>query len=99
MTDITTTHLEAAIIDQKVAGEFQGKPYAFIAVVARGGWQLGIAVANELGYNPIDGKSFATQAEAKEWADGLNRHIGRDADSVLAIISSSMGGRRVEVLH
>ena len=67
-------------------------------MIGGGGWQLGVAVANEQGYNPIPGKTFTDQAEAKQWADGLNKHIGRDDDSVTAIICSSMGGRRVEVL-
>jgi len=98
MTDITNTNLEAALIDQSAAGAFPDKLYAFIAVIGGGGWQLGVAVANERGYNPIPGKTFEDQSEAKLWADGLNQHIGRDAESVTAIIISSMGGRRVEVL-
>jgi hypothetical protein len=98
MADITQTHLEAALIDQSVAGAFPYKPYAFTAVIGGGGWQLGVAVANEAGYNPIPGKTFENQSEAKEWADGLNKHIGRDEDSVLSIVGSTMGGRRVEVV-
>jgi hypothetical protein len=98
MTDITDTHLEAAIIDQCVAGAFHDRPYAFVAVIDESGWQLGVAVANERGYNPIAGKTFAAQAEAKQWADGLNAHIGRDEDSVIAIICSTMGGNRVELI-
>ena len=96
MPDITSTHLEAAIIDQSAAGLFSDRAYAFIAVIGNDGWQLGVAVANERGYNPIPGKTFTTQAEAKEWADGLNKHIGRDANSVMAIIISTMGGRHYE---
>jgi hypothetical protein len=98
MPDITQKFLEAAIIDQSAAGAFPGKVYAFVAVIGGGGWQLGLAIANEGGYNPIPGKTFATQSEAKEWADGLNKHIGRDEDSVLSIVGSTMGGRRVEVV-
>ena len=95
MTDITSTHLDAALIDQIVAGAFPDKPYAFVAVVIKTDeWQLGVAVANESGYNPI-AKTFATWTEAKKWADALNAHIGRDEDSVLAIIASTMGGRSV----
>lgn len=96
--DITSTHLEAAIIDQSAAGAFPDKLYAFTAVIADGGWQLGVAVANEQGYNPIPGKTFKDRGEAKQWADGLNQHIGRDDETVMAIICSSMGGRRVEVV-
>jgi hypothetical protein len=97
MTDITTTHLEAAIIDQKVAGEFAGKSYAFVSVAFKRGWQLGVAVANESGYHPIEGKTFKRHAEAREWAEGLNRHIGLKQDDWLAIISSTMRGQRIAV--
>lgn len=96
MTDITNTHLEAALIDQNVAGAFSDKPYAFMAVVAKGGWQLAVAVANERGYNPIN-KFFESQQEADEWAEGLNRHIGLSADAKFKIVASTMGGRRVVV--
>jgi hypothetical protein len=99
MTDITNTNLEAALIDQSAAGAFPDKLYAFTAVIENGAWCLGVAVANEKGYNPIPGKKFKTQAEAKEWADGLNKHIGRDDHSVMAIICSTMGGRRVALVQ
>lgn len=95
MTDITSTHLEAAIIDQTVAGSFGDKPYAYTAVLFDGGWQLGIAVANEQGYNPVGGKTFDTQSEADKWAKGLNEHIGLSAERVASIIISTMGGRPV----
>jgi len=94
MTDITTFNLDAAIIDQKVAGLFQGKVYAFVAT-ANKGYGLGVAVANESGYNPIQGKTFKTYGEAKTWADGLNTHIGLSKDEALDIIGSTMRGTRV----
>lgn len=94
MPDITSTHLEAAILDQSVAGAFPDKVYAFVAVYATGTqWRLGLSIANEPGYHPIDGKMFESQAEANEWADGLNKHIGLSDNERLAIISSTMGGR------
>jgi hypothetical protein len=94
MSDITNRHLEAAIIDQKVAGEFAGKTYAFVAVIDEG-YKLGVAVKNETGYNPISGKTFRTHDEAKQWADGLNEHIGLSKDEALNIVGSTMfgGGR------
>jgi hypothetical protein len=98
MTDITNTHLEAAIIDQHVAGSFADKVYAFTVVIGDGGWQLGVAVANESGYHPISGKTFKGRAEADEWADRLNAHIGRDKLAALHIVGSTMGGNRVEVM-
>jgi hypothetical protein len=97
MPDITNTHLEAAIIDQKVAGEFAGKTYAFVAVAFKRGWQLGVAVANEQGYHPITGKTFKRHAEATEWAEGLNEHIGLKKGEWLDIIGSTMRGNRIAV--
>jgi hypothetical protein len=96
MTDITTRHLEAAIIDQKVAGEFAGKAYAFVAVI-NDGYQLGVAVANEPGYNPIQGKRFERYDEAKNWATALNDHIGLSSDEAMDIVGSTMRGPRVMV--
>jgi hypothetical protein len=92
MTDITSKSLEAALLDQSVAGAFFDKTYAYNAVY-NNGWQLGVAVANERGYHPIAGKTFEDQAEAKEWADGLNAHIGLTKDAIARIIISTMGGR------
>jgi len=91
MTDFTTTNLEAALLDQKVAGLFAGKRYAFVSVLDDGGkWALGIAVLDEAGYDPITGKTFATQAEAREWSEGLNKHIGLGPRDVLDIVASTM---------
>jgi hypothetical protein len=98
MTDITSKYLEAALIDQNVAGAFFDRRYAFVAVYNEG-WKLGVAVANESGYNPIDGKTFKDQGEANEWADGLNAHIGLDKHAALQIIGSTMGGNRVEMVR
>jgi hypothetical protein len=95
LTNITQTHLEAALIDQSAAGAFHDKTYCFVSVGAEGGgWQLGVAVANEPGYHPI-AKFFRTHDEAEEWATGLNRHIGRSVGEAFEIIGSTMGGRRV----
>jgi hypothetical protein len=96
MTDFTTTHLEAAIIDQVVAGEFAGKTYAFVAIIHEG-YKLGVAVANESGYSPIGGKMFDSFDEAKTWAKGLNEHIGLSAEQVAHIIISTMGGKTFRV--
>lgn len=99
MSDITTTHLEAAIIDQQVAGAFRDSTYAFVAVYGEDGWQLGVAVANESGYSPIVGKTFSDQGEAKRWADGLNAHIGLTDLSAAQIVASTMGGAPVSVIR
>jgi hypothetical protein len=99
MTDITNSHLEAAIIDQKVAGAFAGKRYAFAAVIQKDGWQLGVAVENEPGYSPVDGKTFTLQAEAKQWAEGLNKHIGLSDEDALSIIITTMRGPRARAVR
>jgi hypothetical protein len=92
MTDITNTHLEAAILDQKVAGEFHGKVYAFVATVSKAGYCLGVAVKDEQGYNPIEGKVFTTYGEAHRWAYELNGHIGLSPREALDIIITTMRG-------
>ena len=92
--DITSKYLEAAILDQIVAGTFT-KPYAFVAVAADRGYILGVAVANERGYNPT-AKTFDTELEAREWAQGLNEHIGWSDDEIARIVISTMGGERYD---
>lgn len=91
---ITGKYLEAALLDQNVAGTFFGKKYAYVSVFGEDGWKLGVAVANEGGYNPI-ALNFASKAECDEWADGLNEHIGLSKDEAAMIICSTMGGRQV----
>lgn len=95
--DITSTHLEAAILDQKVAGVFRGKRYAFAVVTTDGKedtgmWALGVAVQGEQGYNPIEGKTFDVHGDAQQWADGLNKHIGHTPRDVIEIITTTMQG-------
>jgi hypothetical protein len=90
MTDITNRNLEAAILDQTVAGAFHGKVYAFVATVSRAGYCLGVAVKDEQGYCPIEGKTFTTYDEAHRWAYELNEHIGLSKDAAFDIIGSTM---------
>ena len=98
--DITSRYLEAAILDQKVAGMFDGKRYAFVTVIGDDGWQLGVAVEDEPGYSPITGKTFADRAEAQEWASGLNQHIGlHPAVAQNIVISTMRGPARAGVRH
>ena len=71
--DPTQRSLEAAILDQKVAGTYGDQPYAYVAVYTEGTkWGLGIAVENEQGYNPIGGMEFDTHEQAGRFADGMN---------------------------
>jgi hypothetical protein len=92
--DFTSVNLEAALLDQIVAGRFT-KPYCFVAVVADPGWRLGVAVANERGYTPT-AKTFDNELEAREWAQGLNEHIGLSDDQAIRIVVSTMGGQPYE---
>ena len=95
MTNITQRDLEAAFLDQTVAGMFGSTPYAYVVVGNDDGtYRLGVAVANEDGYNLISGKNFDSQSEAGEWAADLNRHIGLTDSEVASIIISTMGGMR-----
>jgi hypothetical protein len=82
-------NIEMAVIDQVVAGQFSHQVYAFSAVHGEKGWQLVVAVANESGYNPVEGKIFEEESEARRWAAELN---------VTAIIGSTMRGPRVELV-
>jgi hypothetical protein len=96
MADPPNTILAAALLDQKVAGQFACKDYAYIAVLkADGTWGPGIAVANEPGYTPIDSEQFTwkVEADARLFCDGMNRHIGLNEAQVIGITVSSMGGR------
>lgn len=92
MADITDNNLALAILDQKVAGAFNGKAYAYHAVINDNGWTLGIAVKDERGYNPIDGLSYETESEAKTVANGMNGHIGLSRDQATDIVISTMRG-------
>ena len=92
--DPTQKSLEAAILDQVVAGTFDGKPYAFVAVI--GGstkqWTIGVAVENESGYSPVSGDyfEFDSYEKASDFCDGMNKHIGLDKYRATQIICSSM---------
>lgn len=99
--DPTTQSLEAALLDQKVAGTFMEKPYAYIAVLSGADadskmqWAIGIAVEDEQGYNEIRGEQFmfAQHAEARTFCDGMNRHIGLSVTRETEIICSTMRSR------
>ncbi len=94
MTDITNTDLAAALLDQKVAGLMGNRRYAYVAVYQDAGWRLGLAVENEAGYNPIEGKEFATQKEAEFFADSMNEHLGLSRDEAVHIQVTTMRGSR-----
>jgi len=94
MTDITSLDLQAAFLDQEVAGMARGRAYCFVAVVGYPkGWKLGVAFANEQGYIATT-KDFKTEAEARDYAERMNQHIGRSDDECMRIVISTMGGQR-----
>ena len=93
INDPTTNDLAAALLDQKVAGEFTGKDYAFVPVVSDNGFGIGVAVANEAGYCPVTGFSFPDYKAAGTFCDGMNKHIGLPDDHAMQIVCSTMGGR------
>lgn len=74
-----------------------GKLFAFVAVVGKNyPWRLGLAVANERGYNPVP--EFWAHGDDMDafhaHADELNEAMGLGKDAALRIIASSMGGAR-----
>jgi hypothetical protein len=93
--DPTSKSLEAALLDQKVAGMMGDQSYAYVPVV--GGsktWMIGIAVEGQDGYNPIDGGlfEFDYDAEATAFANGMNKHIGLTPRRAAEIVTSTMRG-------
>jgi hypothetical protein len=97
VVDPTNTRLDAAILDQVVAGKFHDKDHAYVCVHQDREWTVGIAVANERGYTPVGGSpTFASHDEGTRFCRGMNKHIGLTEDAVDAIIISTMGGVHFE---
>jgi len=100
MTDITNTNIVAAILDQKVAGFYAGKRYAYVSVIdgVEGvhGWGIGVAVEDRQGYTPIEapGMPFKTEKAAKAFADGMNEHLRLSPRDVVEIVISTMRSER-----
>lgn len=95
MADITSYNLNAALLDQQIAGAFAGKKYAFVAVVSDTSaktFGVGIAVKDEPGYHPIESKIFQWDdyEEATAFCKQMNLHIGLDAVEVARIVTSTM---------
>lgn len=92
--DPTNTSLEYALLDQKVAGAFNGKEYAYVSVPRTTGkaWGAGIAVENEPGYSPLDGPSLEwdKRADAVAFCQGMNGHLMLSDIRATEIIASSM---------
>lgn len=92
--DITNNNLVAALLDQKVAGAFAGKNYAYVAVLTDNAnqWGVGIAVQNEPGFNLITGPDLSWQdhKDAEGYCNAMNEHLGLTLDQAAEIVISSM---------
>jgi len=78
----------------------KGKVFAFVAVVGKNfPARLGLAVANERGYNPVP--EFWSHAddlhELQAHADELNEAMGINRELAANIVCSTMGGQSVVV--
>ncbi len=60
-----------------------------------GHFGLGVAVANERGYNPVPAGWAISEdmAKAREEAERLNELLGHSKETSFQIIASTMGGR------
>lgn len=99
ISDPTNHNLSAALLDQKVAGLFHDQIYAYTVVTVEELpklWSLGIAVANEDGFNPILSSEFNWDDfdQASSFVEGMNLHIGLKERDAIEIVVSTMGGRR-----
>jgi hypothetical protein len=79
----------------------KGKVWAFVAVTGEHyGARLGIAIANENGYNPVP-EFWAhadTHDEMQAHADELNEKEGKDKRLAAEIVCSTMGGRTIGIV-
>ena len=89
--DPTHSNLDLALLDQKVACQFTGQRYAYVAVTSPEP-SLGIAVEGEPGYTPVEGLTYDSYDAAASIADGMNLHIGLSVCDALMIVGSTMGG-------
>lgn len=80
----------------------KNKVWAFVAVVGEHSpARLGIAIANEQGYNPIP-EYWAHGDDLHELqahADELNEAEGKDKRLAAEIICSTMGGRKIGIVR
>lgn len=82
--------LEMGEILEICTNSLENKKYAFTPVIIRDSWGLGIAVENEPGYNPLEGKFFDTRDEAQSFADDLNKYLKLSEREAMEIIITTM---------
>lgn len=95
--EMSQGHFEGTV-DAFAREDIRG-PIAFIAVTESelaGHFGIGIAVANERGYNPIPAgfACFEDYELAEAEADRLNGLLQLDTDTIWRIVASTMGGKR-----
>jgi hypothetical protein len=90
--DPTNGSLEAALLDQYIAGIFFQKPYAYVPVLHGDEFAIGIAVEGEPGYNLLDAKQFrwVSYDVAYNFCMGMNQHIGLTEDQAVRLIADTM---------
>lgn len=74
---------------------FEGKEFAFVAVVAETAFSLGVAVADEPGYWPLPAHLVETRGweEMNAAAAAINARLGLDEATASRIVSSSMAAQ------
>jgi hypothetical protein len=66
------------------------KPRCYVAVIAKDGFSLGIAVEDQPGYYKTDYPTVKTYDEAVAWADSCNKSGGIEPAQAMKIVASSM---------
>ena len=71
------------------------KPFALVPIVGDSTehWKIGVATANEQGYDPTTWQTFDTRNEAAEFCEMMNEKMGLTDREANLIIISTMGGR------
>lgn len=64
---------------------------AVTALLADGGWIIGLATENEPGYSPLTYGPYDSEEEALKLADHINKHVyGLTPKRALMVVMSSM---------
>ncbi len=87
-----------AVAELGINEMFAGKLWAYVPVVEKFGIGLGIAVANEAGYNPIPlhWAIAETWEEMRAHAQELNEAKGLNEEAAARVVCSSMAAGNVK---
>lgn len=71
---------------------FRGKLWAFVPVINRGFYALGVAVLSEAGYSPVPFEMYIAESysDAKAHANELNEQRGMTEREAMLIIGTTM---------